>query len=389
MFLSIIIPTYNGEKYLHECLDSCLDQDCQSNDYEIICVDDGSTDRTPQMLLEYAQQYPIIRLILKEHGGKSGRVIGLEQAQGDFVWFVDHDDIVAPNAVTLLKIETEKESEYDRWRFPYYQFFGDLSIEERQKMKQGTLQPNDKERMKDLVVWDAVYSRAFLQGNDILPRPKQIQAAAEYWGIEDFRPFSVDTIFILECKEKGMFTKELDCKPLYHYRRHEKSETLNFSEEAISKRAKSKYHRALVYLYHAICCKREYLEQRNEYGVANEETATKAVLELRRAIRSLVISPEEYWREGMQFAMQNKVFFKKTIPEYHFSFLKYLRAQKPADRMKPETWFSYFSYTERGAKLLRLSKKPSLGRNKIILWKKLKYFVLKKENQKLGIKENR
>jgi len=57
MFLSIVIPIYNDEKYIRECLNSCLNQDIPHDDYEIICVDDGSTDRTPEILQKYESQY--------------------------------------------------------------------------------------------------------------------------------------------------------------------------------------------------------------------------------------------------------------------------------------------------------------------------------------------
>ena len=121
MFLSIVIPIYNDEKFLNECLDSCLDQELSKDDYEIICVDDGSTDRTPEILNDYAARYPNIRLIFKQHGHEYGygRNIGLEAAVGEFIWFVDHDDIVAHNALDELKQITENNPDYDRYAFPY------------------------------------------------------------------------------------------------------------------------------------------------------------------------------------------------------------------------------------------------------------------------------
>ena len=83
MFLSIIIPIWNDEKYLEECLDSCLEQDISKDDYEIICVDDGSTDRTPEILRDYAARYTNIHVITKQHGYAYGygRNIGYEKAE--------------------------------------------------------------------------------------------------------------------------------------------------------------------------------------------------------------------------------------------------------------------------------------------------------------------
>ena len=89
MFLSIVIPIWNDEKYLNECLDSCLNQELPRDEYEIICVDDGSTDRTPEILQDYADKYSNIRVITKQHGSQfgSGRMIGMAAAKGDYLWF--------------------------------------------------------------------------------------------------------------------------------------------------------------------------------------------------------------------------------------------------------------------------------------------------------------
>ena len=59
---SIIIPVHNGEKYLRDCLDSCLEQDFPRSDYEIICIDDGSTDGSPAILREYEANNKNIRV---------------------------------------------------------------------------------------------------------------------------------------------------------------------------------------------------------------------------------------------------------------------------------------------------------------------------------------
>ena len=90
--VSIIIPAYNTEEYMAECLDSILNQTLQ--DIEIIVVDDGSSDNTWNILQEYQEKYPNkVRVFHKENGGQaSARNLALEYATGEFLGFVDSDD---------------------------------------------------------------------------------------------------------------------------------------------------------------------------------------------------------------------------------------------------------------------------------------------------------
>ena len=82
MNLSIIVPAYNVEKYVVNTLDSCLNQNF--DDYEIIIVDDGSTDSTPDILDVYAEKYPnTVRVFHLENGGvSSARNYGIKKAEG-------------------------------------------------------------------------------------------------------------------------------------------------------------------------------------------------------------------------------------------------------------------------------------------------------------------
>ncbi|MEG1865150.1 MAG: glycosyltransferase family 2 protein [Alistipes sp.] len=91
MLISVIITIYNGEEFLRECLDSVLAQTMP--DFEVLCIDDGSTDSTLAICKEYAAQDARIRVIPEPHGGLcAARNIGLDHAQGDFIVFVDADD---------------------------------------------------------------------------------------------------------------------------------------------------------------------------------------------------------------------------------------------------------------------------------------------------------
>lgn len=111
MLLSIIVPAYNVEAYIKECLDSCLNQDITSNDYEIIIVNDGSTDSTGDIAVEYEKSNSNIKVINKRNGGLStARNSGLEIAKGDYIWFVDSDDWIVPNCLRhVLSIAEGKD----------------------------------------------------------------------------------------------------------------------------------------------------------------------------------------------------------------------------------------------------------------------------------------
>lgn len=101
MRYSVIIPVYNAEKTIRRCLDSLLNQ--PHEDVELIVVNDGSTDDSTIICKEYAAKYRCIRYFEKENGGvSSARNMGLNNAQGDYILFVDSDDYVAQNYFEVI-----------------------------------------------------------------------------------------------------------------------------------------------------------------------------------------------------------------------------------------------------------------------------------------------
>lgn len=99
--ISVIIPVYNDEKYLAQCLDSVLRQ--TYSNLEIILVDDGSTDSTPELCEKYREKYDNIRILHKKNGGVgSSRNAGLEMATGEYILFVDHDDLLSETHIEEL-----------------------------------------------------------------------------------------------------------------------------------------------------------------------------------------------------------------------------------------------------------------------------------------------
>lgn len=120
MFFSIIIPVFNCEKYLCDCLDSCVKQDLPNNEYEILCINDGSTDTSIHILNDYANKYRQIKVFSQENRGVSAaRNIGLDNAKGEYIMFVDGDDLIRANCLRNLK-ETLEEKPCARLRMGAY-----------------------------------------------------------------------------------------------------------------------------------------------------------------------------------------------------------------------------------------------------------------------------
>jgi glycosyltransferase involved in cell wall biosynthesis len=106
--VSVIVPVYNGERFLTEALDSILAQ--TYSDFELIVVDDGSTDRSR----EIAQSYPSALHIRQDHAGTAAaRNRGLQSAGGDFIAFLDHDDLWLPDKLASQMAAFEANPDLD------------------------------------------------------------------------------------------------------------------------------------------------------------------------------------------------------------------------------------------------------------------------------------
>lgn len=105
--LSIIIPVYNSEKYLVNCLNSILKQD--EKIFEVIIIDDGSSDSSYEIMKKYESIYNKVKILKKENGGVcSARNMGIEVAEGEYLAFVDSDDMLYPNSLSKRIDEARK-----------------------------------------------------------------------------------------------------------------------------------------------------------------------------------------------------------------------------------------------------------------------------------------
>lgn len=110
MDVSVIVPIYNVEQYVEECLKSVLTQHFES--MEVICVDDGSEDDSMKKVIEMAQQDYRIKIIRheKNRGLSAARNTGLTSAKGKYILFMDSDDVLMPNAISQLYQEAEQRA---------------------------------------------------------------------------------------------------------------------------------------------------------------------------------------------------------------------------------------------------------------------------------------
>ena len=105
--ISIIIPCYNVEKYLHRCLDSVIGQTFE--DFEVICVNDGSPDNSGSILEEYAAKDKRIKILTQKNQGLSmARNNGKALAQGKYIYFLDSDDFIHPQCLEIAHYIAEK-----------------------------------------------------------------------------------------------------------------------------------------------------------------------------------------------------------------------------------------------------------------------------------------
>lgn len=218
MFLSFIVPVYNTAPYLRACLNTLLDQDLPETDYEILCIDDGSSDDSPEILLEYAAEHPNLRVLRQANSGVSAaRNNGIDSAVGDYIWFVDSDDLIARNVLSWLRKTAEQES-CDRIAFNYYEFQDSFTPEEQAAYEAGTL--DAKPRYKDANVVTGILRRQIIAEHGLRFQPSS---------------YGEDCLFAFEflTHVKKQIVSE---RSLYYYRIHSHSASTTQTPEANRKR---------------------------------------------------------------------------------------------------------------------------------------------------------
>lgn len=181
MRFSIIIPVYNVENYLRCCLDSVLNQ--TYSDYEIICINDASKDSSYEILRQYEKKTDKLRIINNMENCKQSicRNIGLEMAKGEYIWFIDADDFIVPNALQILDSYLQ-ESRVDVLGFDFdiiYDGITEQNLYKGRKIYQTDIMSGTQLFVQYAynnewirVPWKAILRRDFLQRNTLTFYPE-------------------------------------------------------------------------------------------------------------------------------------------------------------------------------------------------------------------------
>lgn len=177
--VSVVIPVYNVEKYLDDCLESVLKQTL--TDIEVICVNDGSTDDSLEILKKYAIKDSRIKILSQENRGHAVATnIGMAYAQGEYLFLMDSDDIIKENTLELTYNKAKetnvdfvlfKAINYDNQKEEYYESESYSMDEVYERVKDNVFNHED---VKDLIFtisvtpWSKLYNRKFIQDNNII-----------------------------------------------------------------------------------------------------------------------------------------------------------------------------------------------------------------------------
>ena len=220
--VSVLVPVYNVEKYLSECLESLVNQTLQ--DIEIICINDGSTDNSPKILEDYQAKYPQIKVINKENSGYGATMnLGLKVATGEYIGIVESDDFVKDTMFEdLYSLANKNNLDIAKSDFYYYNTINKSTRQAGLIKKKNT---NKILSVKDDIfilklppsIWSAIYKRSFLNENNI----RFLETAGASFQDTSF------AFKVLASAKRLMFTS----KPYVYYRQDNENSSIHSKDK--------------------------------------------------------------------------------------------------------------------------------------------------------------
>jgi glycosyltransferase involved in cell wall biosynthesis len=187
MKLSIVVPMYNTSQWLERCLDSLSSQGLETSAYEIIVVNDGSTDNSEEVFAEYKKKHPEVNLSLVSQanaGLSAARNAGTRQATGDYIWWVDSDDFVEENVMApLLERAIADNLDVHCFGLQLYYEHGDVEPYPIGDTSEGKVLAGPDFMLKVSMppsAWAALYRRQFLIDNELEFMPNVLHEDQEF-----------------------------------------------------------------------------------------------------------------------------------------------------------------------------------------------------------------
>lgn len=322
--ISIIVPVYNAEKYLEQCLNSLLKQTYQN--LEIICVNDGSTDKSGRFLEQFQKNDFRIKVINKTNEGVSkARNMALEVASGEFLMFVDADDWIDKNTCERI-LNCQKQTQADVVMWPY------MSEHKHEAVPKAIFPENDVVFLED-EVREKIHRRFIGLVGEELRYPEKADSLCPVWGklykrklIEQNKIRFID-IRKIGSYEDGLFNLEvfLHVKKavyiqeyFYHYRRTNVASETSGYKETLSEQWESLYQIMENYIHEnqLPSIYEEALENRIALGILglgiNLMASTMNLKEKRREMKRLISRPI-YQRAIKQLTLKYFPFYWKLF----------------------------------------------------------------------------
>lgn len=250
--VTVIVPTYNSEKYIEKCIETVNAQTFK--EYEMLIINDGSTDNTLKIIEEKAKKYSWLRVItIENHGQGYARNLGIKEAKGDYILFLDSDDLLKPETLekTIKRIEQDKS---DLVMFDWMRYSPDTNEYKKASKKTffdvNLLQGEDCIRILELKAYYTVaslYTKKFLQENNIRYAEGHIYEDNVFIVLVATRAQKIsiltDPLYIVVSND------ESDTKTSYDTDKHSKAyiEAIKECEKALKS---SKYEPSMYYLYY-------------------------------------------------------------------------------------------------------------------------------------------
>lgn len=286
MDISIIVPVYNVENYLKECLNSLLNQDFDG-EYEIVCVNDGSTDNSLIILKEYEKLNDKIVLIDQENKGLSGaRNSGLKNAKGNYIMFLDSDDYLKNEKVLPLLYEEVEKNSLDfvvaDFEYDYEDKSKNYRIKRSDRIKNKVMNGREfydlgiKTKSIMSIVVNKLYRRDFLIKNNICFLENAIYEDMEFTPKVYYLANKVkyiDEVIYMYRQREGSITSNININNLDSYL------IVGESLNQFNKNYKSNVlHNSELYMYINLIKKLKFLEDKNQINDLKQELKKRNIV---------------------------------------------------------------------------------------------------------------